>query len=188
MNEGSTIDLTRLLKLRLVVGRYGEMDLAGWWNTNGMLGRHGAIALERGFRATHYFAQARVVFAVARSRCQELFDPPDSMTLWALPAAIEDRFEEQWQTWLSQSEEWTPFFEALQNLDGNDLLEAMSQLDLITPAQRDAASELRKTAETRAVQVPGDHRPDDETVTMLAAGFASGEGSAPVIPHARLAA
>ena len=39
------ISLDRLLKLRLVVARHGEMDRAGWWNTNGMLGRHGAIAL-----------------------------------------------------------------------------------------------------------------------------------------------
>jgi len=40
-----TIDLDRLLKLRLVVARHGEMDRAGWWNTNGMLGRYGGIAL-----------------------------------------------------------------------------------------------------------------------------------------------
>ena len=45
-----SIDLDPLLRLRLVVARYGEMDRAGWWNTNGMLGRYGAIVLERGFR------------------------------------------------------------------------------------------------------------------------------------------
>ena len=45
------IDLDRLLKLRLVVARDGEMDMAGWWNTNGMLGRYGAIALGRGAAA-----------------------------------------------------------------------------------------------------------------------------------------
>ena len=76
------IDLDRLLKLRLVVARYGEMDLAGWWNTNGMLGRYGAIALARGLPRTHHFTQARVVFSVAKARCQELFDAPGSVTLW----------------------------------------------------------------------------------------------------------
>ena len=30
-----SIDIDRLLKLRLVVGRYGEMDIAKWWNTRG---------------------------------------------------------------------------------------------------------------------------------------------------------
>lgn len=29
------MDLERLLKLRLVVARFGEMDLAKWWNTKG---------------------------------------------------------------------------------------------------------------------------------------------------------
>ena len=64
------VDLDRLLKLRLVVARHGEMDRSRWWNTQGMLGRHGALVLERGFPRTHFFAQARVVFAVARARCQ----------------------------------------------------------------------------------------------------------------------
>ena len=36
-----SIDLDRLLKLRLVVARFGEMDLAKWWNTRGQLGRLG---------------------------------------------------------------------------------------------------------------------------------------------------
>jgi hypothetical protein len=53
-----SIDLDRLLKLRLVVARFGEMDLARWWNTKGQLGRLGFAALRRGFPRTHYFAHA----------------------------------------------------------------------------------------------------------------------------------
>jgi hypothetical protein len=63
-----TLNLDRLLKLRLIVARFGEMDLARWWNTRGQLGRHGAAAIRRGFPRTHYFAQARSVFAVAALR------------------------------------------------------------------------------------------------------------------------
>ena len=44
------IDLERLLRLRLAVARFGEMDLARWWNTSGQLGRIGAAALKRGFQ------------------------------------------------------------------------------------------------------------------------------------------
>ena len=35
MTEGTAapLDLDRLLRLRLVVARHGEMDLAEWWNT-----------------------------------------------------------------------------------------------------------------------------------------------------------
>ena len=39
------IDYERLFKLRLTVARHGEMDAAGWWNTRGILGRHGALVL-----------------------------------------------------------------------------------------------------------------------------------------------
>ena len=40
------VDLERLLKLRLVVGRIGEMDRARWWNTQGQLGPYGALGAE----------------------------------------------------------------------------------------------------------------------------------------------
>jgi hypothetical protein len=90
-----SVDFDRLLKLRLVVARFGEMDLARWWNTRGQLGRLGAAALRRGFPRTHYFAQARSVFAVAAHRCQEVFDPPDCVTLWRLAEATEDGFDAQ---------------------------------------------------------------------------------------------
>src|ERR1019366_2541421 len=75
-----TIDLDPRLKLRLVVARFGEMDLAKWWNTKGQLGKLGAASLRRGFPRTHYFAQASSVFAVAAHRCAEVFEPPNSVT------------------------------------------------------------------------------------------------------------
>jgi hypothetical protein len=37
-----SVNLTHLLKLRLVVARHDEMDAARWWNSLGMRGRHGA--------------------------------------------------------------------------------------------------------------------------------------------------
>src|SRR3954452_19565324 len=105
----AAIDLDRLLKLRLVVARFGEMDMAKWWNTKGQLGRLGAAALRRGFPRSHRFAQARSVFAVAGHRCAALFDPPDCVTLWRLPEATEEEFEARWERWLDDAAEWTPF-------------------------------------------------------------------------------
>src|SRR4051794_10701835 len=124
------VDLDRLLKLRLVVARYGEMDRAAWWNTRGMLGRYGAIALARGLPRTHRFAQARVVFTVARSRSEERFDARRSVTLWRLPAEIEDAFDEHWQVWLRAAEGWTPFFDDLAARDDTDLLSTLRDGDL----------------------------------------------------------
>ena len=55
----SHIDHSRLLKLRLIVARHGEMDVARWWNTNGVLGGKGNLLMSRRFPRTHHFAQAR---------------------------------------------------------------------------------------------------------------------------------
>jgi hypothetical protein len=178
--------LDRLLRLRLAVARFGEMDMARWWNSKGMLGRHGAVVLKRGFPATHYFAQASVVFEVARSRCQELFNPPGCMTLWNLPAELEDAFEERWQTWLDEGERWAPVFESIAAMQGGDLIDTMTGLQLLSPVQREAVGKLRRSAEGRSVPLPGTHATSDELVTLLAAGFARGKVGSPAIPYARL--
>jgi len=118
-HEMNAIDFDRLLKLRLVVGRFGEMDLARWWNTQHMLGQPGATVLKRGFRRTHLFVQARVVFAVAKSRCAKIWQPDQCMTLWHLPAEVEDQLEERWHHWLDEIDRWTPFFQEIAELEGN---------------------------------------------------------------------
>jgi hypothetical protein len=181
------IDLDRLLKLRLIVARHGEMDRAGWWNTNGMLGRHGAIALSRGLPKTHRFAQARVVFSVARSRCDELFNAPGSVTLWRLPAEIEDRFDEHWQFWLNDGDTWATFFDQLATPEETDLLSALRQRDLLSGAQVETVQGLRRSAEARAVPLLGERVLDDDLVALLAGGFSRGERGAPAVPYTRLA-
>ena len=185
-SEHLQVDLERLFKLRLVVARHGEMDVAKWWNTQGLLGRRGKAVLRRGFPATHSFAQARVVFAVARSRCRELFDPPGSMTLWQLPAELEDQFEERWHDWLDEGDRWAPFFDAVEGQGEGSLLEALKAQDLLTPAQAEAAQKLKRSAEGRAVALGEAAAPTDEVITMLAAAFARGEVGSPAIPYAKL--
>ncbi len=162
------------------------MDAAAWWNTKGILGRHGALVLNRGFPSTHYFTQARIAFAVARSRCHERFDPPGCMTLWNLPAEVEDQFDEQWQDWLDQGAEWLPFFEELAAPVSKDLLSALSGFGLVDQTHLDAVGKLRRSAEGRSVPLPGTHQPNDDVITLLAAGFARGEKGSPAIPYARL--
>ena len=186
--SSAKVDLARLFKLRLVVARHGEMDAARWWNTNGILSRRGNSVLKRGFPSTHSFAQARIAFAVARSRCQELFDPPESMTLWSLPAEIEDQFDERWQDWLDEGDQWAPVFETLSETEPGDLLRMLEAFDLIDQRQVEAVGKLRRSAEGRSVPLAGTHHPDDDVITLLAAGFARGETGSPAIPYARLEA
>ena len=183
-----TIDFNRLFKLRLVVARHGEMDGARWWNTKEVLGSTGVSVLTRepGFPKTHSFAQARIVFEVARSRCHELFDPPGCMTLWSLPAAIEEQFQEHWQRWLDEPETWKPMFQAIVGQSRAELLETMAKFALISPEQREAVGRLRRAAENRAVPISGTYLPDDDILTLLAAGFSRGEPGNLAIPYARL--
>ncbi len=183
---GDALDFDHLLKLRLVVARVGEMDLAKWWNTNGLLGRKGRILLSRGFPRTHSFAQARAVFAVATARSRELFDPPGCMTLWSLPAEIEDQFDGHWQGWLENREDWAPFFSWLEAVRSDDLLDPLKELGLLDPDQLGRVLRLRRSAEGRSVRLSGTHQPSDETFALLAAGFARGEVGKPAIPYARL--
>jgi hypothetical protein len=185
--EPVALDLDRLFKVRLVVARHGEMDRAGWWNTNAMLGHHGAIVLQRGLPRTHRFAQARVVFNVARTRCEELFDAPGSVTLWRLPAAVEDQFDEHWQTWLARGDEWSAFFDELSDEEEPDLVAALRRRELLSDVQTETVAALRRSAEGRAVQLPGELALDDGLIALLAAGFSKGEKGAPAIPYAKVA-
>lgn len=186
IRAASQIDFEQLFKLRLAVARFGEMDNARWWNTKGLLGRMGGLALKRGFPKSHNFAQARAVFSAAGARCRQLFDPPGCMTLWQLPAHIEEQFETQWATWTEEHEQWDEFFENLQGAQGTDLLAAMLDLDLITEEDVHEARKLRRAADNRAVPLPGNHKPSRETVTMLATGFFRGEPGQPAVPYAKL--
>lgn len=189
MDNGRTsiLDLNLLLKLRLVVARFGEMDMARWWNTKGQLGGLGAAALRRGFPRTHHFAQARSAFAVASHRCAEVFDPPGCVTLWRLPEATEEEFDAHWEQWLDAANDWHPFFRKLENLPGSDLASALHVFELVRDRDLDAYAKLRRSAEGRAVPLPGLFANTNEDISLLALGFARGEPGAPAVPYARRA-
>lgn len=183
----ATIDLDRLLKLRVIVARFGEMDRAKWWNTKGQLGPLGTSALKRGFPRTHYFAQARSVFAVADHRCREIFDPPGSVTLWRLPEATEEEFDARWESWLDNAADWAPFFQSVERLESDDLSAVLARFELVSDADMAAASRLRRSAEGRAVPLPGLYAGTDSDVALLALGFGRGEPGALAVPYARKA-
>jgi hypothetical protein len=181
------IDLTWLMNLRAVVARFGEMDLARWWNTKGQLGRHGAMALRRGFPRTHHFAQARAVFAVAAHRCAEVFDPPGCVTLWRLPEAVEEEFELRWEEWLDSGRDWAPFFEKLETLQNTDLVSVFRGFELVSDRDVQAYGRLRRSTEGRAVPLPRIFSCISADVALLALGFARGEPGALAVPYARVA-
>lgn len=181
-----SLDLDRLLMLRLIVARYGEMDIAKWWNTKSQLGRLGSAALRRGFPRTHRFAQARSVFAVAAQRCSEVFEPPDCVTLWRLPESVEEDFAARWEHWVDNVGEWVRFFETLESLSASDDLSGvLRSMEVVSDRAMEASSRLRRSAEGRAVPIPGVFSGTDEDVALLALGFARGEPGLLAVPYAR---
>ena len=169
----------------MLVARFGEMDAAKWWNTKGQLGSLGTAALRRGFPRTHRFAQARSVFAVAAHRCSEVFDPPECTTLWRLPEAVQEEFDARWEHWLDHAIDWQPFFQSLE-APQIDLVEMLRVANLVNEHDTEVFSRLRRSAEGRAVALPGMFTATDDDIALLALGFARGEVAALAIPYMRL--
>lgn len=172
--EATALDLELLLKLRVVVARVGEMDLARWWNTKGQLSSKGTYALKRGFPRTHHFAQARSVFAVARHRCAERFHLPGSVNLFHLSEAHEEEFDARWEQWLDDAPAWAPFFNDVAGITGTDVFPELQRLDLVDAAAVSASGHLVSEAEGRAVRLPGSFTGSRLDLMILAAGFAKG--------------
>jgi hypothetical protein len=185
IDQSSGIGLDLLLKLRVVVARIGEMDRARWWNTTGQLGPLGSAAVSRGLPRTHYFAQARSVFAVAGDRCDQVFNPPGSVTLWRLPEATEEQFDARWEHWLDNAGAWDVFFQAVAQLDTTDLAAALRSFDFVNATDVAAVEGLSVSAEGRAVPLPGWYNGTTEDVTLLALGFARGRPGFLAVPYAR---
>jgi len=181
------IDLETLFRLRLVVARYGEMDNARWWSSKGQLGRLGTAVFKRGFPRTHYFAQARAVFTIASHRCAEVFDPPHAVTLWQIPEDVEQDFDSRWEHWLDNANEWTAFFAKLESPPGTDLVAMLRSFDVVSDQALEGYARLRRSAEGRAVPLPGVFSGTNDDVALLALGFARGEPGALAVPYARRA-
>lgn len=162
------------------------MDGAGWWNTKGILGMQGKSVLTRGFPKTHLFAQSRIACAVATARCNSIFAPPGCLTLWNLPAEIEDQVATAWPTWCRNPDLWVPFFDSLAGRNTGDLLQHLLDLDLIDSKTVGAVAPLKRSAEGKSVPLPGTGKPSLPTLMLLAAAFSKGEKLKPAVPYIRL--
>jgi len=181
------IDTDQILALRLAVARFGEMDRFKWWNTNGMLGQIGELVASRGFPKTQSFARARVVFAVASNRSDEIFNPPDSYTLWRLPSEIEERIDERWAESLDTPEHWLDLLSKINSemVDGRDLLDALSNLNLISQETSEYVKRLRRSDDNRSVHIKQTGKTAGNAIAILAAAFNCGEQGKLAVPFIR---
>ncbi len=181
------IDTDHILALRLAVARFGEMDRFKWWNTNGMLGQIGELVASRGFPKTQSFARARVVFAVASNRSDEIFNPPDSFTLWRLPSEIEERIDERWAESLDTPEHWLDLLSKINSemVDGRDLLDALSNLNLISQETSEYVKRLRRSDDNRSVHIKQTGKTAGNAIEILASAFNCGEQGKLAVPFIR---
>src|SRR5690606_36160691 len=109
------------------------------------------------------------------------------VTLWRLPESVEEAFDARWEHWLDHPDEWNAFFEKLESFSGTDLIDALRAFELIEARDVEAYGNLKRSAEGRAVPLPGIFSGTDADVALLALGFARGEPSALAVPYARKA-
>lgn len=179
--------MDRLLKLRLIVARYGEMDLMGWWNTHGVLGPRGQSVYQRGFLRTHSFAQARVVFSVACDRCDKLVGTEGLFNLFHLPPAIEDQFELEWQKWVRDASAWSEFIDAVASMKAVSLLEILDDLAELSPNVRSYIGDLSRHLSGNTLLLPSTQSSSRQDLTEhLAASFSLGSRDNLVVPCIRL--
>ena len=117
----TAIDLERLFKLRVAVARFGEMDLARWWNTKGQLGPLGTSALRRGFPRTHRFAQAGRSSRSRRTVAGSYSTPRLRDALAACPKPSRRSSTPAGSTGSTTRTAWEPFFAKIEHLRADDL-------------------------------------------------------------------
>lgn len=186
MTRDPGVNLDRLVKLRLVVARYGEMDNARWWNTNGLLAGKGRTLIRRGLPKTHPFARARIVFTAARTRCGDVFSLPGSHTIWDLPPTLEKESGNRWHHCLHDLDNWAIFFDEIEELPYEDLIDSLRALSLLSDSAAGEVRRLRCSAEERAVPLPVADELDDRVIGLLAAAFSRGEVGRPTVPYVKV--
>ena len=175
----------KIVALRIVVARQGEMDRSKWWNTQGLLSSVGELAISRGFPKTHVFARARAAFAVAASRSEEVFNPPDSYTLWRLPVEIEDQIEDAWSGWLESPEEWQNLLRKINEAASSELKSILASLELLSDETTSLAKGLRRADDLKSVPLRIEGQTVIEAIELLAIAHASSEPGKLAVPFIR---
>lgn len=177
------LNLERVLRLRAAVGRFGEMDCAGWWNTQGVLGTRGKAVYKRGLPRTHFFARVRVVSSVAAERSRSVYPAPDAATLWSLPPALERAMsfhEREWAIGGTAADGWPDFETAIAAPPDGELLKWLVELGLVSADLTTIVKSLAQAPGGKGIVVPGPLT--DDAVQLLAAAHSRGGPKDLVVP------
>ena len=178
-------DVKKIAALRMAVARHGEMDRSKWWNTKGLLSNVGELAISRGFPKSHVFARSRAAFAVASSRSEEVFNPPDSYTLWRLPVEIEDQLEDAWAGWLETPDEWRELLGQIDQEGSCELVSVLIKLELVSEQSAERGKGFRRADDLRSVPIKLNGEAVMEAIELLAAAHSCGEPGKLAVPFIR---
>lgn len=123
---------------------------------------------------------------VAANRCGEVFNPPNSVTLWRLPEDVEEAFDARWESWLDDAEAWKSFFQAVEALKSFAVPDALKSLSLIDDADLQSVGNLRADVGGKGVKVGGAFELGRKSLVLLALGFAKSGQKDLVVPYLRL--
>ena len=169
-----------LFKCRLIVGRYGEMDLAKWWNTTGILSQLGSKVASRGLPRTEFYGRVRALFEVAAHRTRSFFSPPGSLTLWSLPPHIENALDEAMIGWAHEGRTWPETEKLLADLKIGGLEAALLAAEVLPSSA--ALARLKPGPEGKSIRMPELAVVTDESVMLLAAAFSRGSLDSLLLP------
>lgn len=181
-----SIDYGWLLRLRLLIARYGEMDSARWWNTNGVMGKYGAIALSRGFPKTQALVRGRIAMEAAKQRCNDVFQVPGCITLWSLPPEVEDGVEQHVNTCLNDNSGVLTFLQELESVENVGLGAILQSTGFVSQEYLAKVLSIPLSGDARTIAIPGTHSVNAVTVALLAAGFTRSDIGRLIVPYARL--
>lgn len=181
-----SVDILSLLKLRLILCRYGELDNQGWWGTERLLSDLGRTVLERAFPRTQSIARTRLALSIASKRAIEIFNPSGCVTLWSMPPEIELAVDDYLLQLTHNDEPIASFIKGIEVLDKSGLSEELQARDLVDSGIISSVKQLRTSDTGKSVQIPGVHIVDDQLIQLLAAAHEFGSIKNLVIPYARL--
>ena len=177
------LDLNWLLRARLLIGRFGETDVFGWWRTDGVLGQDGAFVGPRVVPKTHATARARIVFAVARHACLERYPDTGTFNLFSLDPVTEDRFDALLVDKLADTDFWLPAMAQTEAIGSEAVIvETLLDAEVISADEIQAVAQLSLGPAGRSVAVTADVDLA-RTLRLMAAAFSHSKRNSLAVPH-----
>ncbi len=172
-----------LLDARLWIARLGELDVLGWWRTDGILGSEGAFVGPRVLPLTHPTGRARIAFGVAAHACGERHPDPAARHLFRLDPELEDRLDGLLAARLSDRSYWGSMMPRLEAVGrGASCAHVLRDAGVVGAEDVALAGRLPLGPGGRSVAVPAG-ADEVATIRRLTAAFTRSDRGGLAVPY-----